>query len=350
MEKDLPWEKIDGPRDVDQLGVHYGYLWYRIGLEQKHAGTRQIYLPDVADRATLFLNGQWLGTVGSGPGAEDKPVKVALKAGMNELIALLDNMGRDNYGPRLGMRKGIFGHVYDVTQPRLSPFKLKGLADWPRRIVPRSLDHVRERLEEMPVFEADAEFVLTSVARVHVSFRDVPHHLAIFCNDRLAGLVLNPGDTKFGSVTLQAGLKKGRNHLKLMLWGDADVKSLGQWQVFSLDTQLSTGQWSARRWARPEGKQREVKLRKLLPAWFASGFKHSRSAVPLFLSLDGANKGQIFLNGHNVGRFWTVGPQQWYYLPEPWLADENELLIFSEDGVAPSEAKLAYLPRGPFEG
>jgi hypothetical protein len=43
-------------------------------------------------------------------------------------------------------------------------------------------------------------------------------------------------------------------------------------------------------------------------------------------------KGQIWLNGYNVGRYWQVGPQENYKLPLSWLADENELLIFAEEG------------------
>jgi hypothetical protein len=68
----------------------------------------------------------------------------------------------------------------------------------------------------------------------------------------------------------------------------------------------------------------------------------------LFLKINGAKKGQVYLNGHNVGRFWNIGPQQLYYLPEPWLAAENELLIFDEQGRIPSGSRLAFLPAGPY--
>lgn len=43
-------------------------------------------------------------------------------------------------------------------------------------------------------------------------------------------------------------------------------------------------------------------------------------------------KGQIFVNGKNLGRYWTTeGPQLSLFLPAPWLVSgENEILVFEE--------------------
>uniref|UniRef100_A0A4W3HNF1 Galactosidase beta 1 like 2 n=1 Tax=Callorhinchus milii TaxID=7868 RepID=A0A4W3HNF1_CALMI len=39
----------------------------------------------------------------------------------------------------------------------------------------------------------------------------------------------------------------------------------------------------------------------------------------------------VFVNGLNLGRYWTVGPQQTLYLPAPWLHHgTNEIVIFEE--------------------
>jgi beta-galactosidase GanA len=39
-------------------------------------------------------------------------------------------------------------------------------------------------------------------------------------------------------------------------------------------------------------------------------------------------KGVVWVNGHNLGRFWSIGPQQRLYCPAPWLkAGTNEILI-----------------------
>jgi hypothetical protein len=41
--------------------------------------------------------------------------------------------------------------------------------------------------------------------------------------------------------------------------------------------------------------------------------------VPWRLLLDCSGNGFIYLNGHALGRYWDVGPQREYYLPECWL-------------------------------
>jgi len=47
-----------------------------------------------------------------------------------------------------------------------------------------------------------------------------------------------------------------------------------------------------------------------------------------YLDMHGWNKGVAFINGHNLGRFWTIGPQQTLYVPAPWLKHgENEVTI-----------------------
>ena len=41
--------------------------------------------------------------------------------------------------------------------------------------------------------------------------------------------------------------------------------------------------------------------------------------VPWKLTLDAGGNGFLFLNGHPLGRWWEVGPQRDFYLPECWL-------------------------------
>ncbi len=60
-----------------------------------------------------------------------------------------------------------------------------------------------------------------------------------------------------------------------------------------------------------------------------------------FLRLDGFEKGIAFVNGHNLGRYWRIGPQKTLYVPAPWLkAGENELIIFDANGATSYDAEL----------
>ena len=38
-----------------------------------------------------------------------------------------------------------------------------------------------------------------------------------------------------------------------------------------------------------------------------------------FLDMRGWNKGVVYVNGHNLGRYWKIGPQQTLFVPAPWL-------------------------------
>lgn len=47
-----------------------------------------------------------------------------------------------------------------------------------------------------------------------------------------------------------------------------------------------------------------------------------------FLDMRTWSKGFVWVNGHNLGRFWNIGPQQTMYVPGPWLKrGENEVVI-----------------------
>jgi beta-galactosidase len=40
-------------------------------------------------------------------------------------------------------------------------------------------------------------------------------------------------------------------------------------------------------------------------------------------------KGVVWVNGHNLGRFWYIGPQQKLYCPASWLKQgNNEVIVF----------------------
>jgi len=50
-----------------------------------------------------------------------------------------------------------------------------------------------------------------------------------------------------------------------------------------------------------------------------------------FLDTRGWGKGAVWINGHALGRFWNLGPQQTLYVPAPWLnRGANEIVVFTE--------------------
>jgi beta-galactosidase len=70
------------------------------------------------------------------------------------------------------------------------------------------------------------------------------------------------------------------------------------------------------------------------PALYRGSFEVPKTG-DTFLDLRGWGRGVVWVNGHNLGRFWRVGPQQTLYCPGPWLKPgRNEILVldmFSPD-------------------
>lgn len=65
-----------------------------------------------------------------------------------------------------------------------------------------------------------------------------------------------------------------------------------------------------------------------------------------FLDMSGWGKGIVFVNGHNLGRYWNVGPQQTLYLPGVWLnKGENRIVVFEQlNDVHQTELKSVRTP------
>lgn len=50
-----------------------------------------------------------------------------------------------------------------------------------------------------------------------------------------------------------------------------------------------------------------------------------------FIDMSAWGKGIIFINGHNIGRYWNIGPQQTLYIPGVWLKKgANSIEIFEQ--------------------
>ena len=55
-----------------------------------------------------------------------------------------------------------------------------------------------------------------------------------------------------------------------------------------------------------------------------------------FIDLSNYEKGMVWINGHNLGRYWNIGPQQRLFCPESWLKKGlNEIIIFDLHQTVP---------------
>ena len=60
-----------------------------------------------------------------------------------------------------------------------------------------------------------------------------------------------------------------------------------------------------------------------------------------FLNMESWGKGQVYVNGHAIGRFWNIGPQQTLYVPGCWLKKgSNEVIVL--DVIGPKGEKTCF--------
>ncbi|MCP9262412.1 Beta-galactosidase [Dirofilaria immitis] len=53
-----------------------------------------------------------------------------------------------------------------------------------------------------------------------------------------------------------------------------------------------------------------------------------KSSCRYFLNPTNWGKGQVFINGHNIGRYWpSIGPQITLYIPKPYLKHHNTIIM-----------------------
>jgi beta-galactosidase len=65
------------------------------------------------------------------------------------------------------------------------------------------------------------------------------------------------------------------------------------------------------------------------PGTFFKGTFRLERPADTFIDMSGYRKGVVWVNGHNLGRYWDIGPQRRLYCPAPFLkAGANEVIVF----------------------
>lgn len=198
------------PLNMEKLDQGYGYVLYRCHVE----GPREelpLTIQDVHDRALVFVDGEYLGTVERDIDGEQMMISVP-KEGV-QLDILVENCGRINYGPYLKDFKGI-----------------------------------------------------TQGVRINRQF----------------------------------------------LFG---------WENYSLpmdDLNVISYQ------------ERSGDIKENCPAFY-KGYFDAEELGHTFLKLDGWHKGQVYINGFNIGRHYEIGPQKTYFVPAALLKEgKNEIVVFEQ--------------------
>uniref|UniRef100_A0A3Q0R2N3 Beta-1,3-glucuronyltransferase 1 (glucuronosyltransferase P) b n=1 Tax=Amphilophus citrinellus TaxID=61819 RepID=A0A3Q0R2N3_AMPCI len=74
-----------------------------------------------------------------------------------------------------------------------------------------------------------------------------------------------------------------------------------------------------------------IKSNTLFPGFFMGRLFAYGYPSDTFVKLPAWEKGVVFINGLNLGRYWSIGPQQTLYLPGPFLnSGINQVIVFEE--------------------
>ncbi|WP_028204326.1 beta-galactosidase [Paraburkholderia nodosa] len=141
-------------------------------------------------------------------------------------------------------------------------------------------------------------------------------------------LVEAMGRVNFGPAIVD---RKGLLAPVKMQYADGSASSLEEWEVFLLPMDEAYIAGLQARCTNP-----------LKPGLFFKARLVLDEIGDTWLDMGNWTKGVVWVNGHNLGRYWSIGPQQRLYCPAPWLTQgENEVLIFDLHQTETKPVRLA---------
>jgi beta-galactosidase len=194
----------------------------------------------------------------------------------------------------------------------------------------------RERATPMETFGQAYGYILYSTVIDQATsgtllIRDVRDYALVFVNRQLVGTldrrlaqdslaVDAPANTRLdilvensGRVNFNKALRDERKGITRGVWlGGAPLKN---WDILTLPMDsMPAPPWQS---ITPTG-----------PAYYHGTFR-LRKTGDTFLDLRHWGKGTVWVNGHQLGRFWGIGPEQTLYVPGPWLkVGMNDVVVF----------------------
>lgn len=132
-------------------------------------------------------------------------------------------------------------------------------------------------------------------------------------NGRLDLLVENMGRVNYGANIVNST----KGIITPVLINDFEIT--GDWKMYKLPFSKA-----------PDLPKSSANNIQGLPVFYGGIFNVEKPG-DTFLDLREWGKGIIFVNGHHLGRYWKIGPQQTLYVPGCWLKKgKNEIVIFEQ--------------------
>jgi beta-galactosidase len=272
------------PAPMETFGQSFGYILYETRIPAPIDG--QLIVKDLHDFANVYVNGQLTGSIDRRYAAPDgslPPIQVTI-TGPAQIDILVANDGRVNVDHTMRTEtKGITQFVVLGGRP---------LSDWRVVLLP---------MTTLPTVYANVQ----PTEAISSGTASLPH--CGFLYGDLCGtypVQTHPALTPQGAAPHDAQT------------GDKVDASLENQLYAQLPMQIT--HFAPPAFAPPAK-----------PPTFFRGHFTVTTPNDTFLDTRSLGKGAVWINGHNLGRFWSVGPQQTLYVPGPWLHQgSNEIIVF----------------------
>ncbi|REE94584.1 glycosyl hydrolase family 35 [Paenibacillus taihuensis] len=380
------WSALEQPCSHEQLGVVQGYLWYSAELECEEDGVETMLLSHTPTRVAVFVNGQFCGIHAEGRSVRMRDeyghpadwafeeLTVRVKKGTNRFVFLSDDLGH-NYDVPISV--GIQGPVV-VGSRRVEVEQFIEVAPQPVSDDAFNFLYNRFYREQEPLPGVEFELALEPEQVVFIMIHGVKAWVTVNGEEVLPMSYPDSPWTMFSQIKRwitwqlpepQAAGQACKVRIQYAEPIPTAVQENIAVYVAPRSGQLTNWQW--KQWTGevenasaaaashavdgggqeaeglvvllPVGTRLARKGRLLRPAYLQTQFKMPEGDRPVYLKIGELQKGQIYMNGHNIGRFWAYGgTQDAYYLPRSWMKNDNELVIFEELGLNPQQTSLAY--------
>jgi beta-galactosidase len=168
----------------------------------------------------------------------------------------------------------------------------------------------------------------------------VIHGLADYAQIFVDGKQVTVLDRRLKQDSAEIAFPKGKSQLEILVENDGRINYGGKltdnrkgitdrvtlgdeiltgWQCFSMPLPTDVAKLNFR-----EDTPR--------PPVYLHGRFDLKTVGDTFLDMRGWTKGWVWINGHNLGRYWFIGPQQTLYLPGCWLKKgENSIVVLEQE-------------------
>ena len=119
-----------------------------------------------------------------------------------------------------------------------------------------------------------------------------------------------------------------------------DGMTLMNWETYDLPMTAEWVRGMKTIFANAAGSEGNRVMRVERPGLFFRGEVVLDSVRDTYIDMSEWRKGIVWVNGHNLGRYWNAGPQQRLYCPAPWLKNgKNEIMVFDLEKTEPGSIR-----------